>query len=126
MTFYMTEERRKARERAREKYQIDYKGIALNTVVSILSSASATAVTSFLTSVPASQLPAVAAGIFIAQVLPKLFIELHKSYFRNKARRKAYSEGLLNDNFGDDDNGNGSKSSTVNHLLSFCEHVSYY
>ena len=114
-------EKQKALEKARERYKIDFKGILLNTIVSVLSSVSATAVTSFLTSIPASQLPAVAAGIFVAQVLPKLFIELHKSYFRNKARREAYSEGLLNDDFGDD-----SKSSTTDHFISMCESMSYY
>lgn len=117
--------KQKAMEKARERYDIDYKGILLNTAVSVLSSVSATAVTSFLTTVPASQLPAVAAGIFVAQVLPKLFIELHKSYFRNKARREAYSEGLLNDNFGDDDS-TSSKPSTTDHLISLCESMSYY
>jgi len=103
---------------------MDYKGILLNTVVSLLSSVSATAVTSFLTTIPAGQLPAVAAGIFVAQVLPKLFIEVHKSYFRNKARREAYSEGLLNDTFGDDSK--KSKSSTSNYIISLCESASYY
>jgi hypothetical protein len=114
----------KALEKARERYEMDYKGILLNTVVSLLSSVSATAVTSFLTTVPAGQLPAVAAGIFVAQVLPKLFIELHKSYFRNKARREAYSEGLLNDDFGDDST--NSKPSTTDHIISMCESMSYY
>jgi len=117
--------REEALKIAEERYNIDYKGILLNTTVSLLSSASATAVTSFLTSVPYSQLPAVAAGIFLAQVLPKLFIELHKSYFRNKARQEAYSEGLLNDNFGDDST-NSKPRTTIDSFLSFCEHMSYY
>jgi len=114
----------KAKEKAKERYSIDYKGILLNTAVSILSSVSATAVTSFLTAVPASQLPAVAAGIFVAQVLPKLFIELHRSYIRNKAIREGYSEGLLNDDFGDDST--ESKPSTTDHIISMCESMSYY
>jgi|AKVG01.1.fsa_nt_gi Na+/glutamate symporter len=113
------QKKKEALKQARKRYQIDYKGIVLNTVVSILSSASATAVTSFLTEVPAGQLPAVAAGIFIAQVLPKLFIEVHKSYFRNKARREAYSEGLLNDDF-------DSKGKSQNILISACDSASYY
>lgn len=123
--FFMSE-RRKAKERARERYNIDYKGIMLNALVSVLSSASATAVTSFLTAVPASQLPAVAAGIFLAQVLPKLVIEIHRSYIRNKARREAYSEGLLNDRFDRDDDVESSKSSTLARFISGCEHSSYY
>jgi len=111
---------RKLREKAKRRYKIDYKGILLNTAVSLLSSVSATAVTSFLTTIPASQLPAVAAGIFIAQVLPKLVIELHKSYFRNKARREGYKQGLK-----DSDDWDGTKS-TTDHIISLCESMSYY
>ena len=73
---------------------MDYQGIMLNSLVSILSSATATGVTSFLTSIPASQLPAVAAGIFVAQVLPKLVIEMHRAHIRNKARREGYAAAL--------------------------------
>lgn len=112
-------EKQAALDKARQRYQIDYQGIFLNTVVSVLSSASATAVTSFLTQVPASKLPAVATGIFVAQVLPKLFIEVHKSYFRNKARREAFSEGLLSDE-------ELETGKSKNYFLSACESASYY
>lgn len=118
----MVTEKQKALERAEKRYQIDYKGIALNTSVSVFSSVTATGVTSFLTSVRMSQLPYIAVAIFLAQVVPKLLIELNKAYFRNKARQEAYSEGLLNDRFGDD-----SKSENrVSSFISMCEHSSYY
>jgi len=121
----MVTERQKALERAEERYEIDYRGILLNTSVSVFSSASATGITSFLTSVSMSKLPYIAAAIFLAQVVPKLLIELNKAYFRNKARQEAYSEGLLNDRFdGDDDD---SKSENVfSSFISMCEHSSYY
>lgn len=112
-----------ARELARERYRMDYQGILLNSLVSILSSASATAVTSFLTAVPASQLPAVATGIFVAQVLPKVIVELHKAHIRNKAIREGYSEGLLKSEALEPED---SSSRALNFFVSFCEHSSYY
>jgi len=118
-------EKQKALERARKRYDMDYKGILLNSLASIFSSVTATSVTSALTAIPASQLPVVAAGIFLAQILPKVIIELHKSYFRNKARQEAYSEGLLDDNF-DDDGTNSKSKTTLSSFLSMCEHMSYY
>lgn len=110
-----------ARNNAAEKYKMDYRGIVLNALVSILSSASATAVTSFLTAIPASQLPAVAAGIFVAQVLPKLVIEVHRAYIRNKARREGYKAG-----FKDGDDWRDTQSGIVSSLVSMCESMSYY
>lgn len=112
---------KKVRMKAKEKYKMDYRGILLNALVSILSSASATAVTSFLTTIPASQLPAVAAGIFVAQILPKLVIELHRAYFRNKARREGYKAG-----FRAGDDWEDTKSKTLNSFISMCESMSYY
>jgi len=113
--------RKRAREKAEERYKMDYKGIFLNAGVSILSSVSATAVTSLLTSIPAGQLPAVAAGIFVAQVLPKLAVELHRGYIRNKAHREAYTAGLR---AGED--WKDTKSRTLSSIISMCEHSSYY
>jgi len=99
----------------------------LNTGVSVLSSATATGVTSAITAIPMSQLPVVALAIFVAQILPKLVIELNKAYFRNKARREAYSEGLLNDDFGAEKSKSKSVGSTFfDHFLSFCEHAAYF
>jgi len=118
-------ERKKAEKKAENRYNIDYKGIFLNTAVSVLSSATATGVTSAITSIPMSQLPVVAFAIFVAQILPKLVIELNKAYFRNKARREAYQEGLLNDDFGSEKSKN-AKMTAFDHLLSFCEHAAYF
>lgn len=119
MIFVSSTER--ARAKAREKYGMDYKGILLNAAVSMLSSVSATAVTSFLTQIPASQLPAVATGIFVAQVLPKLLIEVHRAYIRNKARREGFTAGLTAG-----DEWKERESTTLNSLISVFEHVSYY
>lgn len=115
-------EKQKALERARKRYEMDYHGIMLNSLVSIFSSATATGITSVLTAVPASQLPIVAIAIFLAQILPKVIIEVHKSYFSNKAKREAYSEGYL---AGEDDSKPKTKSS-VSSFISMCEHTSYY
>lgn len=118
-------DKQKALERARKRYDMDYRGILLNSFVSILSSASATAITSALTAIPASQLPAVAVAIFVAQILPKVLIEVHKSYIKNKAMREGFSEGLLNDSF-DEGSTNSKSKTTLSSFLSMCEHMSYY
>ena len=109
---------KEAQDRAEQRYEMDYRGIVLNGLVSVLSSASATAVTSFLTDIPPSQLPAVATGIFVAQVLPKLVIELHRGYIRNKARREGYQAG-----FRADDDWEDTRSSSI---ISVFESMSYY
>lgn len=113
-------EREKARERARERYHIDYKGILLNTLVSATSSLTATGLLNFVQSIPVSQMPVVIAVLFVAQVLPKLLVEVNKSYARNKAMRKGFKEGLLNDSFDTDE------STTVKTFFSMCDHVSYF
>lgn len=117
-------ERKEALRKARERYNIDYKGILLNTGVSVLSSATATGVTSAITTIPMSQLPVVAFAIFVAQILPKLVIELNKAYFRNKARREGYKEGLLNDDFSE--KSEKAKATAFNTFISLCEHASYF
>lgn len=120
-------EKQKALKKARERYNIDYKGILLNTAVSVLSSATATGVTSAITSIPVSQLPVIAFAIFVAQILPKLVIELNKAYFRNKARREAYSEGLLNEDFETQSKSESADLTTItDHLISFCDHAAYF
>lgn len=120
MSYFMSVSEQ-AEEEARERYGMDYKGIVLNAAVSILSSVSATAVTSFLTTVPASQLPAVAAGIFLAQVLPKLVIEVHRAYIRNRAIREGYRAGLTAG-----DSWKDTRSRTVSSFIYAFEHSSYF
>ena len=99
---------------------MDYRGILLNTAVSATSSLTATGLLNFVQSIPMEQMPVVIGVLFVAQVLPKLLVELNKRYIRNKARREAFSEGLLNDNF------DTNESTTLKTFFSMCEHASYF
>jgi len=116
-------EKQKALERARQRYEMDYKGIVLNTLVSATSSVTAAGLLNFVQSVPQSQLPIIVGVIFVAQILPKLLVELNRNYRVNKAKREGYSEGLLEDDFGGD---KSVKATALDHFLSMCEHASYF
>lgn len=116
-------ERQKALEKARQRYKIDYKGIGLNTAVSATSSLTATGLLNFVQNIPVDQMPVVVAVLFVAQVLPKLLVELNKSYARNKAKREGFSEGLLNDDF---DSESKNRRTTIDDFFSLCEHTSYF
>lgn len=122
LVMYENDKREEASDIAEQRYSMDYKGILLNTGVSALSSVTATGVLNFFQTVPASQLPVVVAVLFVAQVLPKLLVELNKSYVRNKAKQKAFRAGLLENRF---ESGNKDKG-MVETFFSFCDHASYF
>lgn len=117
-------DREKALKRARKRYKMDYKGIILNTAVSATSSLTATGLLSALQSIPTGQLPLVVGVLFMAQVLPKLLVELNKSYARNKAKREAFSEGLIQDDFNDSNKRKGL--TTLDIFFDLCDHASYF
>lgn len=114
--------KQQALERARDRYGIDYKGILLNTGVSVFSSVTATSLLNFVQSVPVEQMPVIFGVLFVAQVLPKLLVELNKRYARNKAKREGFSEGLLNDDFKPEKN----KMTALDFFFSMCDHASYF
>jgi hypothetical protein len=106
------------RERADKRYSIDYRGVFLNAAISVFSSVTATGFTSFFTNTPPSQLPFVALAIFFAQVVPKVLIELHKSYLRAKYKSEGFYEGITTES--------KKKLKPVERAVSFCEHAAYY
>lgn len=112
--------RKKVRRKAKDRYQMDYKGILLNTLVSATSSLTAASLLNFVKSVPPSEMPLIVGIIFVAQIIPKLLVEVNKRYQINKAKREGFSDGALTDDF------DNNKSTTLEILLDLCEHASYY
>lgn len=116
--------RDKAYKQAKERYRLDYKGILLNAGVSAMSSITASGFLNIVQAIPLQQLPLTLLILFVAQVLPKLIVELNKRHARNRARREGYKEGLLNDDFRSETE--NVKMNTSNFFISMCEHASYF
>lgn len=115
--------REEVRERAQQRYRMDYAGILLNTLVSATSSLTAAGLLNFVKSVPPSEMPVIVAVIFVAQIVPKLMVELNKRYKVNKAKRKGFSDGVLSDSF---DDGSGDGKTTLDIIFWMCDHASYF
>lgn len=119
----MSDEFSKAEEIADKKYDLDFIGILLNTLVSATSSLTATGLLNFVQSLPSDKMPLIFAVVFVAQVVPKLLLELNKAYRVNKAKRKGYEQGLLDDRV---DGKESIKSVFSRSILYFCEHATYF
>jgi len=114
--------RKKAKKLADERYNIDYKGIIMNTLVSATSSLTATGLLNFVQSVPVSQMPVIFLVIFVAQILPKILVEYNKSYRVNQAKKQGFTDGFVTS--GDD--GGSTKHTTSELFFSLCESASYF
>jgi len=109
-----------ARQLAHERYDLDVKGIFLNTLVSATSSITAGGLLGFVKSVSASELPMIVGVVFVAQVVPTLVVELNKAYTVNQAKKSGYEQGVI-----ESENVDGTKS-LAGKCIGVCEHVSYY
>lgn len=110
--------RRKAEKLADDRYDIDYQGIILNTLVSATSSLTATGLLNFVQTVPVSQMPVIFLVIFVAQILPKILVEYNKSYRVNKAKKEGFKDGFTTPS--------DTKKTTSELFFSFCESASYF
>lgn len=109
-------------ERARQRYSADYRGIALNALVSGFSSLTATGFLDVAGAVSRTSVPVVFVILFVFQVVPKLLVEFNKSYRVNKAKREGFSEGLLEDDFDE----TKTKLSFTDYVMGMFEHASYF
>lgn len=115
-------ERERAERLAEERFDVDYTGLVLNTLVSATSSITASGLLSTIESIPREELPLVFAVVFVAQVLPKLMVEANKRYQKTRAKIEGYQHGLLED----DEFGKGRSRTLRGRFLALCEHASYF
>lgn len=111
---------KEGRKKAREVYEFDKKGVVLNTLVSATSSLTAGGLLSFVENVPEGQMPLIILIIFVAQVVPKLLVELNKAYRVNQARREGFSRGYAESKHIDE------SSRWAKGFFDMCEHASYF
>lgn len=115
-----TNEFEEARQLAHDRYELDMKGILLNTLVSATSSVTAGGLLGFVKSVSASELPMIVGVVFVAQVVPKLVVELNKAYTVNQAKKSGYERGVI-----ESENIEGTKN-MAGKCIGVCKHISYY
>lgn len=80
--------------KAKKKYKVDKKAIALNSMVSSTSTLTVGAILQFFETVPTGKMGLILFAVFSAQVLPKIIVEYNKRYQVVKAQREAFREGL--------------------------------
>jgi len=115
------EDYEEARQKAKDRYDFDIFGILLNTLVSATSSLTAGGLLSLVESTESSRMPLIVGVIFVAQVVPKLLVELSKAYRVNQAKRDGYERGFVESNSLDRE-----ENRVADYCVSLCDHSSYF
>jgi hypothetical protein len=105
-------------EIARQRFEIDYIGVLLNSGVAVTSSLTFAGLLNFTEQVAVSKLPLIVALGTVSYVAPKVLVELNRAYLGTKARREGFEFGLRE--------GRRDEESKYQNLMRQCERTVYF